>query len=185
MVNKTPALICIDIQKGFQDSFWGRRNNPDAEIRMEELLLYWREQEWPIFHLQHLSRLPDSPLRPNQIGCEFMDFAKPCGKEPTFVKHVNSGFIGTSLENSLRAMNVHDVVLMGFTTDHCVSTTTRMAANFGFNVHLSVDALCCFDRMDFEENTLQAELIHKTALASLHNEFATVCSQENLIREFK
>jgi len=175
------ALIPIDIQKGFHDPYWGLRNNPDAEEAMAELIEFWRKRSWPVFHVQHLSTLLDSPLRPGQVGVEFMDFAKPKPGEPVFQKTVNSGFIGTSLESALRSKGIQKVVAMGFTTDHCVSTTTRMAANLGFEVSLSENALATFDRTDFRGEVFHAETIHRTALASLHGEFATVYSQADLL----
>ncbi len=175
------ALIPIDIQTGFRDAYWGTRNNPDAEKSMEEFFTFWRARDWPIFHVQHLSTLPHSPLRPGQAGAEFMDFARPRPGELVFQKSVNSAFIGTQLEDSLRQKGIRKIVAMGFTTDHCVSTTTRMAANLGFEVHLSQDALATFNRVDHLGRKFDAETIHQTALASLHGEFATVHTQVDLL----
>jgi nicotinamidase-related amidase len=175
------ALLPIDIQKGFLDPYWGIRNHPRAESAMEELIDYWRSRGWPIFHVQHLSVVPDSPLRPGQKGVEFMDFALPRTGEPVFQKQVNSGFIGTKLESALREKGIKKVVPLGFTTDHCVSTTTRMAANLGFEVDLSNEALATFDRCDYSGRRFDADTIHRTALASLHGEFATVYSQAELL----
>lgn len=148
---------------------------------MAELFDVWRERGWPIFHVQHLSTLSDSPLRPGQPGVEFMDFARPQGVERVFRKTVNSGFIGTDLERALRSAGIAEVVPMGFTTDHCVSTTTRMAANLGFKVRLSEAAVATFDRRDFRGETFNAETIHRTALASLHGEFARVYSHAEFL----
>ncbi len=164
MEKAQPALIAIDIQEGFLNPYWGKRNNPHAEIRMNELFLYWRKKGWPVFHVQHLSVLSDSPLRPDVSGCAFMEFARPELGEAVFQKNVNSGFIGTRLETALKEQGVSEVLCMGFTTDHCVSTTTRMAANLGFNVLIS------------------AEVIHVNALASLHEEFARVMDQTDLLK---
>lgn len=49
-------------------------------------------------------------------------------------KSVNSAFIGTDLEEMIRrhfGKQGGKVYLAGLTTDHCVSTTTRMAGNLG------------------------------------------------------
>jgi nicotinamidase-related amidase len=181
-MHKPPALIPIDIQKAFHDPFWGPRNNPQAELRMEELFKFWREKKWPIFHVQHLSVLPHSPLHPTHAGVEFMDFAKPLPGEPVFQKSVNSGFIGTHLETALRQAGVTDLVLLGFTSDHCVSTTTRMAANLGFRATVSADAVVAFDRKSFDGKAFSAQQMHEASLASLHEEFATVMSQSDLLK---
>ena len=52
-----PALILVDIQKGFDNiEYWGgQRNNPDAEENASELLQVWRENKLPVFHIQHCS----------------------------------------------------------------------------------------------------------------------------------
>ncbi len=76
------ALILIDIQKGFADPVWGRRNNPDAETNIAALLHVWRQTGRPIFHIQHLSQDPHSPLRANSPGGEIKDIVRPQEGEP-------------------------------------------------------------------------------------------------------
>ena len=63
LTDKT-ALIIIDVQEGLDDPVYGRRNNPDAESNMARLLAAWRRRGRPIYHVQHMSTNPDSPLRP-------------------------------------------------------------------------------------------------------------------------
>ena len=65
------ALIIIDQQKGILHPRLGRRNNPQAEERMLELLALWRLRGRPVIHVQHLSRSPDSVFWPEQDGVEF------------------------------------------------------------------------------------------------------------------
>ena len=135
------ALILIDIQKGFdQLDHWGPRNNPDAETNAASLLSAWRETARPIFHVRHCSTSPESPLRPGQPGNETKPEVRPAGQEPVIEKQVNSAFIGTDLETRLRKAGIDTLVIAGLTTAHCVSTTTRMAGNLGFNVFLAADA---------------------------------------------
>lgn len=93
------ALLVIDVQQGLDDPRWGERNNPGAEQNIARLLAAWRRTHRPVIHVQHM---------------------------PVFQKTVNSAFIGTKLEADLRARGIDSLVVVGLTTDHCVSSTTRM-----------------------------------------------------------
>ena len=78
-----PALLLIDIQKGFDDlDHWGgQRNNPDAEKNAAELLQLWRENNLPVFHIQHCSLLPNSPLNESNTGNAFKEMVSPVAGE--------------------------------------------------------------------------------------------------------
>jgi nicotinamidase-related amidase len=171
-----PALILIDIQKGFDNiQYWGRqRNNLDAEKNASELLKLWRANNLPIFHIKHCSSNQTSLLHETNVGNEFKDIVKPIGEEPILKKNVNSAFIGTNLKEQLDNAKICKLVIVGLTTDHCVSTTTRMAGNFGYETFLVSDATATFNKKGMDGQNFSAELIHETALASLNEEFATV-----------
>ncbi|MDA8278738.1 MAG: cysteine hydrolase family protein [Actinomycetota bacterium] len=174
------ALIIIDVQKGFDDPSWGERNNPAAEQNIEAILGSWREANRPIFHIQHLSTSPTSLLNSANAGSEIKDGVKPLPSEPVITKSVNSAFIGTDLEQRLKASGHRRLVIVGLTTDHCVSTTTRMASNLGFEVYLISDATATFGRIGDDGKYYSAEAIHKINLVSLSGEFATVLETAKL-----
>lgn len=171
------ALILIDIQTGFNNPIWGERNNLDAETNAAKLLVHWRANDWPIFHIRHISVEPNSPL--SGEGTAFKPEVAPFAGEAILEKSVNSAFINTDLETRLRDAKITDLVICGLTTPHCVSTTTRMAANLGFSAKLVADACASFTsnaNMSWKNGAtpLDAQTIHDTALAHLHGEFATV-----------
>lgn len=168
------ALISIDVQQAFDDPSWGRRNNPGAEGRIAALLGAWRASGRPVFHIQHQSAAPAGLFRPDKPGYAPKPEGMPLPGETVIVKNVNSSFIGTDLEARLRAAGIADLVIVGLTTDHCVSTTARMAGNLGFSTWFVADATATFERTGPDGRHFTAEQMHDTALASLHGEFATV-----------
>ncbi|GJM62805.1 cysteine hydrolase family protein [Persicobacter diffluens] len=180
---KPTALLLIDIQKGFENTaYWGGgRNNPEAEKKAALLLEHWRKMGWPLFHIKHCSTTPGSPLEPHQSGNEIQACVFPIEKEPVLEKKVNSGFIGTGLMEKLNDLGVSEIIIAGLTTDHCISTTARMGANLGFKVKLVEDACATFDKTGPKGEKYSAQLIHDTAIASLHQEFAEICSVEDIL----
>jgi nicotinamidase-related amidase len=182
-----PALILIDIQRGFEDEdieYWGgRRNNPEAETNARKLLDFWRQNGLPVFHIQHCSTNPDSKFAEGKTGNEFQKIVQPKSGEQIIKKNVNSAFIGTYLKHQLDKLNIKKLIIVGLTTDQCVSTSVRMAGNYGYDTFVVSDATAAFEKVGTEGQKFSAELIHETALASLHKEFATVISTDNLIAE--
>jgi nicotinamidase-related amidase len=175
------ALLVVDVQQGLDEPRWGARNNPNAEQQIAALLAAWRQAKWPVIHVQHMSQEPDSPLRPHLPGNAIKREAMPHAGEPVFQKTVNSAFIGTALEAYLRREEIHALVVIGLTTDHCVSTTARMAGNLGFDVVVVDDATATFERTGRDGVRYSAEQMHRTALASLHGEFAVVQSTREVL----
>jgi nicotinamidase-related amidase len=180
-LDQTCVLVLIDVQKGFDDPYWGKRNNPGMEENIVRLLAAWRASGYKIVHVRHDSSESQSPLRPGQAGNDFKAEVTPLPGEHLETKQVNSAFIGTGLETYLRQNKLNSLVLCGLTSDHCVSTTTRMAANLGFTAILPADALATFDRTGFDGRHWSAEEIHGSSLASLNGEFATIVSTSDLI----
>lgn len=175
------ALLIIDVQQGFDSPRWGKRNNPKAETNMLAILSRWRHHKLPVIHVQHDSTSPESPLFPGSSGHAFKPDFLPHHGERVFSKTVNSAFIGTGLVDYLREQGIKSLVIVGLTTDHCVSTTTRMAGNLGFQVSLIADATATFDRQDRNGTRLEAQQIHDIHLASLDGEFCQVLDTAELL----
>lgn len=180
-IPENAALLVIDVQKGFDHPKWGERNNPQAEKNIGQLLQSWREAGRPIFHVRHLSLQPGSVFAESNEGSQIKETAQPIAGEPVILKNVNSAFIGTTLQAQLTERGIRHLVITGMTTDHCVSTTARMAANLGFEVFFVGDACATFERNGPDGKHYTAQQMHDVNLASLSGEFVTVVDTQSVL----
>ena len=175
------ALIVIDVQRGFDDPVWGRRDNPSCEENIASLIEEWRSKGEPVVFVRHDSVEPGSPLAPGQEGNRFKDCVT--GEPDLLVtKHVNSAFYGDpDLHGWLQSNGVARLALTGITTNHCVETTARMAGNLGYETLLVIDATHTFDRKGPDGAVIPAAELSRVTAANLDGEFATVVSTKQLL----
>ena len=191
------CLLLVDIQQGFDHpTYWGpTRSTPLFESNISKLLAAFREAPGAqIIHICHRSVSTRSPLHPSSPGHSFQPYAAPLPTELTLSKTVNSALIGTGLESILRERKITKLVVCGLTTDHCVSTTVRMAANLRVldypsqdgdyavstpgKIVLVGDATATFGKGGFD-----AGMVHGVHLASLDGEFCDAATTDEVLEE--
>jgi len=177
------ALIVVDVQKAFDEweAAGKRRNNPGAVNCIKNLLTDFRLKKAPIIHIRHASLDPASRFQYNLPGFAVKDVAREQSDEPVIVKHVNSPFIGTDLETRLRRDNIETVVIVGATTNHCVDTTARTAANLGFETKVVRDATWTFACAGIDGEHFTADQVHAMTLANLQGEFAEIVTASSVV----
>lgn len=166
------ALLVIDVQKGFDDaSFWGKRDNPDAEANIAALMDAWRETGRPVVLVRHASLRPGSVLAQDHPGHAFKDFVEDRrgGEALLVTKTVNSSFYGTpDLDAWLKANGIGRLVVTGIQTNMCVETTARMAGNLGYEVLVPLDATHTFDLTGPAGLSLPAAELAAATAVNLH-----------------
>jgi len=181
-IKKNHALLLVDIQKAFLEKDYPGliRNNENAEFICGKILKKWRTLDLPIINVRHSSTNPESKLHKSRPGFEFNDYVTPLENEMVLTKEVNSAFIGTNLENILIKSHIDTLVIVGMTTNHCISTTVRMSGNLGFDTYLISDSTACYNTKGLNGEIIPCNTIYNSALASLQEEFATVIDSKEL-----
>lgn len=175
------ALLLIDVQRGVNDTAYyggtdGRRNNPEAESRIRQLLQEWRGREGRVAFTRHDSIEANSPLKLSKESGQQLDGMDILPGDIVATKSVNSGFIGTSLELDLRRAGIDRLLVAGFFTNFCVETTVRMAGNMAFDTYLVHDACATMNRTGPDGTDRDPDLVHDMTIANLHGEFCTALS---------
>jgi nicotinamidase-related amidase len=178
---QNPVLIILDVQKAIDHPSWGVRNNLYAEQRIANLLHVWRQNALPIIHVRHASVEVDSTYRPNQEGYEFKPEVMPKADEEIITKNVNCAFIGTSLNDSLRTKEAHEIIVCGVVTNNSVDATVRVASNLGYRVFIPNDATATFGMTTREGKFFSAEDIHSIFLTNLHGEYAEIVKTKDIL----
>lgn len=188
-INENAALVVIDVQKGFELDFWGRRNNPEAEENIAALIDVWQETGRPVVFVRHDSPRAGSPLEPGTEGNAFKDFVeerrgKGSGPELFVTKSVNSAFYGEpDLDAWLKGAGVEQFVVVGIQTNMCNETTARMGGNLGYDVLFPIDAMHTFDLGGPFGWTQSAEELTRATAVSLHGgRFARVVTTEDVVK---
>ncbi len=101
----------------------------------------WRER------MRRLGGDPESDsglCRADTYGAEFYG-PKPAPGERVVFKTRYSGFHGTNLDATLKAMKVDTLVACGLTTECCVDCTVRDAFHLDYHVFISTDACAAYE----------------------------------------
>src|SRR6185503_6628965 len=64
--------------------------------------------------------------------------------DPIIVKNTRNAFTSTDLQQRLDALGVRRVVISGISTEQCCETTTRVAADLGYDVDFVTEATATF-----------------------------------------
>ncbi len=183
MVLADTALLVIDVQMAFvhRDARGAPRTTRDAETNIARLMATFRAARGRVVHVHHHSREDGSPFAAGLPGAEVQELAMPAPGEAVYIKHVNSGFIGTSLEADLRRDGVERLILCGATANHCVETTTRMAGNLGFDTYYVSDGVWAYGNTGPDGRAHEPEDVLSATISNLHGEFATVLSTDKVL----
>jgi nicotinamidase-related amidase len=143
---------------------------------------YHQAAHLPVWHVRHDSTEVVSHYRTGQPGHDFKPEAMPLPGEPVIAKTSNSAFIGTGLEEKLRAAGHTSRVIAGVITNNSVGATVRMAGNLGFTTYLVADACFTFGRKDWNGVMRSAEEFHALSLANLDGEYCKVIGTADAVQ---
>ncbi len=171
------GLVLIDIQKDYFKGGKCELFQPEAAAKQaKRLLTYFRENNLPVFHVQHISQRSDAGFFiPGTEGVKIFDDVLPIGDEPIIIKHFPDSFFQTNLKELLDSHSVNQLVVCGMMTHMCIDTTVRAAKNFGYQVTLIEDA-CTTKDLSWKDSIIQAPVVQNTFMTSLNGRFASILS---------
>jgi nicotinamidase-related amidase len=173
------ALIIVDAQNEFAAD--GKRpvtNHQDALAAIAGHVEHTRARQLPIAWIRHYNKPNESPaFVPGTWGSELSPGCGPIqgrNSERLFEKNVFGAFTGTVLEEWLRSLEVTHVLIAGFYTHMCVSTSVREALVRGFNVYVDPRATGTCDLQHRTLGSQPAKEVQRTALLQLAAMGATI-----------
>jgi len=169
------ALLLIDNQN---DYFPGGKmelvGSIQAAAAATRLLAAFRKEQWPLYHVQHISAQSGATFfLPGTPGAEIYDAVSPLPSEPTIVKHYPNSFRGTDLLERLQADNVSTLLVCGMMSHMCVDATVRAAFDSGINCIVTHDA-CATKDLTSNGVTVPAAHVHASFMAALGAVYAQV-----------
>ncbi|MEV7208429.1 MULTISPECIES: cysteine hydrolase family protein [unclassified Streptomyces] len=84
-------------------------------------------------------RQRDEGMVPGTEGWQVVPELAPREGEPVVDKTTPDSFLGTGLDETLRALGVTEVIVTGFATEVCVDTTARQALSRGYDLVVVAD----------------------------------------------
>lgn len=165
--NANTALIVVDVQEAVDNPSDGGLNNSSAENNIIELVRQWRMENRPLFFIQYYSPRVKSPFHKDSPTSRLKEWVTGMTGETFIIKHFESAFVGTELEQHLVDSGITDILVTGFYTDQCVAATAKVANNLGFNVSVAADATAATGCLGFNGVFYSGEDIHQMTLGSL------------------
>jgi len=181
---KNQVLILVDIQNDYFPGGKMELYQMDAASENAALLLsHFRDNNWPIVHIQHISvKAGASFFIPDSIGVKIHSSVLPIQDEPVVQKNFPNSFRQTNLLEILNATEINELVICGAMSHLCIDTTTRAACDLGYPVTLIHDA-CATRDLTFNGQVVEAQKVQTAFMAALNGSFAKVITTLEFLQE--
>lgn len=167
------VLLLVDMQNEYLD---GALSLPDADDAISTacaLLATARTAATPIIHVAHSGR-PGALFDRTAHNGSFIKNLLPDSNETIVEKGLPNAFTNTNLLQQIKETGRSELLICGFMTHMCVSSTARAALDHGFRVTINADACATRDLPDGKGGILPARSLHEAALVALSDRFAII-----------
>ena len=173
------VLIVIDAQNEYVDGKLSLPGVKPALANIARLLARARADGGRIIHVQHRGRAGGA-FDPAGRGFAIADDAAPLSGEAVVEKPLPNAFANTTLNEILASEGAKRLVLAGFMTHMCVSSTARAALDLGYPTTVVADA-CATRDLPAAGGGISAADLHRAELAALADRFSIVCDTNRLV----
>lgn len=169
------ALLLIDLQNEYRD---GKLPLPGVEAAVGEaanLLEKARAAGRPVIHVRHCGRVGGA-FDPSTAAFSIVAELTPREGESIVDKTLPNAFAKTSLATTLEGLGVNKLIVAGFMTHMCVSSTVRAALDLGLGCTLVAAACATRDLPDGQGGVVAAAELQRAEMAALSDRFATIAA---------
>ncbi len=167
------AVVMIDAQREYLD---GRLPLVGATAALDEaarLLTLARQAARPVIHVRHRGKV-GGLFDPETTAYAIAEPVLPVGGEPVVTKTLPNSFAGTELAELLSGQGIKNLLVAGFMTHMCVSSTLRAATDLGYRSAVIAGACATRDLPDGRGGVVPAAELQRAELAALGDRFAVV-----------
>ena len=130
----------------------------------------------PVIHVQHRGK-GDGLFGPDSAFFAIAPEVAPVAGEAVVEKVVPNAFADGALDAKLKQLGVSKIIIGGFMTHLCVSTTARVALDLGYGCSVLAPACATRDLPDGQGGVVAAADIHRIELVALADRFATIATE--------
>ena len=174
------VVITIDAQEEYRSGLLPLHGVTEAVRVGAEVLAKARAENAPTLHVVQANPPQARMFAQGSALARVFDEYAPGREEILIPKTLPNSFTRTTLLDELTRIGRRNLIVFGFMTHMCVSTTVRAALDHGLTVTLVADACATRDLPAWDGTILPARDIHRTALAELADRFAWVVQGKEL-----
>ena len=168
------TLVIIDAQNEYRSGAIPLTGVDAAVKEIEMLLKRARAAGAPIVHVQHKGRPGGAFDLDDERGRIMRELAPECA-EPVVQKPLPNAFAQTDFAEKLEAAGRKQLIITGFMTHMCVSSTARAALDHGYRVTIPASTVATRDLPAPDgSGVMKADEISRYALTELSDRFAII-----------
>lgn len=174
------VLLLIDAQNEYVNGALALPNAKAATEAMDDVLAKARAAGAPVVHVMHRGRAGGA-FDPGTDRFKIIETVAPIAGEAVVEKGLPNAFAGTDLQAVLTATGRKKLIIAGFMTHMCVSSTARAALDLGWQSAVVSDATATRDLPSPTGGpTVSAAALQEASLAALSDRFAVIARSADI-----
>lgn len=175
------VVVVIDAQREYVDGKLPLVGIEPSITEAAKLLDRARKAETPVIHVVHRGK--GGLFDPATPYYAIIPQLRPASGETVIEKTLPNAFAATNLAEVIAKTGKKKLLLIGYMTHMCISTTARAALDLGYQSTIVANATATRDLPDGKGGAIPAATIQAASLAALSDRFAVIVQEQADIHE--